>query len=253
MSYFGRNIKKIRTAKKISQTAFADLFNLKRGSIGAYEEGRAEAKIDTIIEIAAHFKLTMDQLLCKELTLNEIYHISEINQRFEKSILQNDNESLIPLVTAKDRTEFIKKFDNQTFLQGLKSIQLNNVKAHSVAFELISIDLPNEKTALMQGDIIIAEPIDKKELESYLVNTNFIILENDRFHLVELHLNGNQISFKSMNQEFSTILVKYDDIQAIYKPIQLITKKIQFKSVIASNLFSIETKLDKILKSKGLL
>jgi transcriptional regulator with XRE-family HTH domain len=52
MSYFGRNIRKIRAAKNISQSSFADLFKLTRASIGAYEEGRAEAKIDTIIEIA---------------------------------------------------------------------------------------------------------------------------------------------------------------------------------------------------------
>lgn len=81
MSYFGKNIRKIRNAKKISQTAFADLFNLKRGSIGAYEEGRAEAKIDTVIEIADYFQLTLDQLLRKELTINEIYHIQERSRK----------------------------------------------------------------------------------------------------------------------------------------------------------------------------
>ncbi|NJO92287.1 MAG: helix-turn-helix transcriptional regulator [Chloroflexia bacterium] len=85
MSYFGRNIRKIRNAKKISQTAFADLFHLKRGSIGAYEEGRAEAKIDTIIEIADYFRLSLDQLLRKELTINEIYHIQERSRKIAET------------------------------------------------------------------------------------------------------------------------------------------------------------------------
>ncbi len=76
MSYFGKNIRKIRNAKKISQAAFADLFNLTRASIGAYEEGRAEAKIDTIIEIANYYDLSLDKLLKEELTLNDIYHIN---------------------------------------------------------------------------------------------------------------------------------------------------------------------------------
>ncbi len=84
MSYFGRNIRKIRNAKKISQSVFADLFNLKRGSIGAYEEGRAEAKIDTIIEIADYFQLSLDQLLRKELTINEIYHIQERSRKIDE-------------------------------------------------------------------------------------------------------------------------------------------------------------------------
>ncbi len=77
MSYFGRNIRKIRNAKNISQTEFAKIFNLKRSSIGAYEEGRAEAKIDTIIAIADYFEISIDSLLVKELTLNEIFHLSK--------------------------------------------------------------------------------------------------------------------------------------------------------------------------------
>ena len=77
MSYFGLNIKKIRAAKKLSQTEFAKIFDLTRAAVGAYEEGRAEAKIDTLIKIADYFKLTLDQLLRKELTINEIFHFRD--------------------------------------------------------------------------------------------------------------------------------------------------------------------------------
>ena len=61
----------------MTQTEFAELFNLKRTALGSYEEGRAEAKIDTIIKIADHFKLSLDQLLKKELTINEIFHFRD--------------------------------------------------------------------------------------------------------------------------------------------------------------------------------
>ncbi len=77
MSCFGNNIRKIRIAKKMTQTEFAELFNLKRTAVGSYEEGRAEAKVDTIIKIADHFKLSLDQLLRKELTINEIFHFND--------------------------------------------------------------------------------------------------------------------------------------------------------------------------------
>ena len=74
MSYFGKNIRKIRITKKLTQTEFAELFDLKRTAVGSYEEGRAEAKIATVIKIADYFKLSLDQLLRKELTINEIFH-----------------------------------------------------------------------------------------------------------------------------------------------------------------------------------
>lgn len=66
----------------MTQTEFAKLFELKRTALGSYEEGRAEAKLDTIIKIADHFKLSLDQLLRKELTINEIFHFK--NNYLEK-------------------------------------------------------------------------------------------------------------------------------------------------------------------------
>ncbi len=84
MSYFGKNIRKIRISKKMTQSEFAHLFNLKRTALGSYEEGRAEAKIDTVIKIADYFKLSLDDLLRKELTINEIFHFKKELVSFNK-------------------------------------------------------------------------------------------------------------------------------------------------------------------------
>ena len=72
MSLIGQNIRKIRSVKSLSQQGFADLFKITRASVGAYEEGRAEPKTDTSILIARHFKLTLDQLITKDLSVNNI-------------------------------------------------------------------------------------------------------------------------------------------------------------------------------------
>ena len=74
MSHVGKNIRKLRTVKKLSQAAFAELFGLARPSVGAYEEGRSEPKMETLIQIAQHFGLSVDLLLTKELTVNELYN-----------------------------------------------------------------------------------------------------------------------------------------------------------------------------------
>ncbi len=104
MSYFGKNVRKIRNAKKISQSAFAELFDLTRASIGAYEEGRAEAKIDTVIEIANYFDVSLDQLLKKELTINEIFHIHERMKHLSAQ--------------SKQINELKQNFDNQEINRG---------------------------------------------------------------------------------------------------------------------------------------
>jgi transcriptional regulator with XRE-family HTH domain len=91
MSIFGNNIKKIRILRNMSQQEFGDLFDISRGSIGSYEEDRAEPKIDTVIKIAAHFKLSIDVLLTKELTINEL---SNFTNKISKLIDEPNNEKI---------------------------------------------------------------------------------------------------------------------------------------------------------------
>ncbi len=77
MSYIGKNIRKIRISKKMTQTEFAELFDLKRTAVGSYEEGRAEPKIETLIKIADYFNLSLDSLLRQEISINEIFHFRD--------------------------------------------------------------------------------------------------------------------------------------------------------------------------------
>ncbi len=249
MSYFGRNIKKIRTAKKISQTGFADLFNLKRGSIGAYEEGRAEAKIDTVIEIAEFYKLSVDQLLRKELTINEIYHISEKSQKFEKSYKQISLDNSIPYVKEKDRIEFIQKFNNQTYLQGLQSIRLPNLKSASIAFEYTGSEMITNCVGIKHGDVIVAEPFDLGNLANDSIKPIFIIIEGDKFHIGRIFTDGEFISLKYDNPNYMDISINKVNIKVIWKANQLIINQFDKVPDLELRLQNIEKKIDKILNS----
>lgn len=72
MLKIGTNIKKIRTAKNLSQQAFADLFELTRGNISSYEESRAEPKLESVIKIANYFCIPLNKFVSEVLTVNEI-------------------------------------------------------------------------------------------------------------------------------------------------------------------------------------
>ncbi len=108
MSNIGKNIRKIRTTKGLSQSAFAELFGLTRASIGAYEEGRAEPKLDAIVQIAKHFSFTLDKILMDEVTVNEIYQF-ELPSDVElsgvstaQSVQSQDEGNGIPLVLSTE-------------------------------------------------------------------------------------------------------------------------------------------------------
>lgn len=85
MSVFGKNVKKIRMLHNLSQQEFGELFNVSRGSVGSYEEGRAEPKIDTAIKIAKHFNVSLDVLLTKTYKENALPFEEEISISFEES------------------------------------------------------------------------------------------------------------------------------------------------------------------------
>jgi transcriptional regulator with XRE-family HTH domain len=97
MTFFGTNIKKIRQIKGLSQNSFAELLELNRGVISSYEDGRAEPKIETVLRIAEYFKIPMNDLLSKALTVNQLANFSDFEtivpqiskNEEKKEILQN--------------------------------------------------------------------------------------------------------------------------------------------------------------------
>jgi transcriptional regulator with XRE-family HTH domain len=253
MSHFGRNIKKIRTAKKISQTAFADLFNLKRGSIGAYEEGRAEAKIDTIVEIAAFFKLSIEQFVCKDLTFNEIYHITEKSQKFIDTNLQKKSEAAVPFVSLQVRSEFISKFNDQNYLSGLQSLSIPNINPKSIAFELADFDFDPLNYFIRHGDIVIALPMLNISKEIFSFNQNFLIIENNQIHLVRSASDGRNLEFRPFKPNKKNYTIKEKGIEAIYSINQFIISKSDLEINFHNQWQTIEDKLDKIIKFNGII
>lgn len=130
---FGKNIKKIRAIKKMSQTAFAELFDIKRSSIGAYEEGRAEPKLEVIIRIAEYFRISVDHLVNGEVKVNELVQNNAIDAYLTSGSVVStvvDFESVsIPLVSIAELTSIkgsdISFSNNKTIcLPGLVKGQL---------------------------------------------------------------------------------------------------------------------------------
>lgn len=150
MSFFGTNIKKIRQVKGLSQKTFAELLDLNRGVISSYEEGRAEPKIETILKVATHFNLELDQLLTEDLHENQLTGISGVNQLM---LFPEPEEETIPPKTNNAQ--------NSVILQKI----------------LASVDLVYEFTTEKQllspyhyGDILFLNKADlKKDLPHYVL------------------------------------------------------------------------------------
>jgi len=159
MSLIGKNIRKIRTVKKLSQADFAQLFNLARPSVGAYEEGRSEPKIETLIQIAQYFSISIDALLTKELTINELYQFDIFSKtKAAPPVSSQVIEADIYYIAREFHLEYIVQKDNKDFLNQLPVIKLPIAQKDKLrAFENYEPYMYYNGTGIHPGDILIGK------------------------------------------------------------------------------------------------
>lgn len=178
MSFFGKNIKAIRKLNSYSQQEFGALFDIKRGTLGAYEEGRSEPKIDTIIKVAHHFNLSIDLLLTRELTKNEL-----------SEYLQNGNEvsndrSLhysIPCLGVQQIPMMIKNQCNPSYQETLPFLNLPYpIQGKFLGLIIDEVELLRHDLDFYPSDILIGEYVDLRDT-SYMEDETiaFAFLEDE--------------------------------------------------------------------------
>lgn len=162
MSKIGKNIRKIRFVKQLSQAGFAQIFNLARPSVGAYEEGRSEPKIDTVIQIAQYFGISVDSLLTKELTINDLYRFDSLKSQIRNEVPGSSKpvkqESGYPamLVWLDRHPEYIHKYRSSDFIDSLPTFRfpwITSVNARAFEFEGESMSF--EHHGILPGDLVI--------------------------------------------------------------------------------------------------
>ena len=157
----------------MSQASFAQLFNLARPSVGAYEEGRSEPKIDTLVQMAQHFGVSIDALLTKELTINELYRSDIFKQNYQKGdilikVAEPEAPVLRPgdvaLVKASDVTAYAHQHNKPEYQQQLPRLELvPSGKGIVRAFEVTG----SEMVPMLQPEnIVITTSIDITQLEN---------------------------------------------------------------------------------------
>jgi len=246
MTNFGKNIRKIRTVKKLSQSAFADLFKLKRASVGAYEEGRSEAKIDTVVEIAKYFSLSLEQLIVKELTVNEITHFDPIKATLKKA--KNGNISYeIKLINLANAKNYIKNNSDSIFLNSLCTLSLPNINPDMISFEHSDNEMINGENGIFKGDLLVCKKVVdfKKEL---ILDTVFVFVLKNEILVRRLVSFDSEIVVKSDVLEFSIHAFDIAEVIEIWAIEYIVTKKIA-SPLLNNRLNSIENKLEQLLQS----
>ena len=180
-SFIGENIRRIRQTKNISQAEFATLFGLGRPAVGAYEEGRSEPKIDSIIKMSKYFSISIDALLTKQLTVAEIYSFDRLNKKLDlvhgKKNLKSGSEG-IPMVRITQNLDYVIRHNDPEFIQSLEKVHSHLNVTNLRVFEMKGNDMDNQGHGLNPGDFLFCSKLDLKKVKE-VKNEVMVVITDD--------------------------------------------------------------------------
>ncbi|WP_010228158.1 helix-turn-helix domain-containing protein [Gillisia marina] len=251
MSCFGKNIRKIRTVKTLSQQSFAELFDLKRGTLGAYEEGRSEPKIETIIKIANYFSIPIDDLLTKELTVNSLLKFKgEIPEDQEELI--KEQFATIPCITPKNNSDYITYFGKAHFIKSMPCLQLPiNIEKSFRGYTVNSLEMSNNDKGLFPKDIVIGEFVPKKVYKKINNGVLVLVLADKQLILRRLFITDETLVLRADHKNVEELSFNLKDIKEMWRIRYIFYHRIpEVTDGIEDKLLFLEQEFEKLKSSR---
>ncbi len=252
MSFIGKNIKKIRAVKKVSQISFSELFKLSRTSVGSYEEGRAEPKIDTIIQIANHFGIAIDLLLTKELTINDLYHFDVFKVEKDSRLppVINNPVNLLPVISLDSRLEYIVKYKDKKYIATLPTITSPfKVNLNFKAFEHQGSEMEYQNIGIHHGDTLIASPVDKSTEGIFKKNEIYLIVLEDKITVKRLiDTQEDFLTFSLDNPHYQDEKINTEKIKELYQVLGVFTTKLYNPTLFKDRISILEDQVQYLMK-----
>jgi len=214
MSKAGLNLKYLRKLRGWTQEEFAQKLDIKRSLIGAYEEERADPRLDVLEIIADMFKLSLDELLLKDLSSVESTGSYLQKRRLLKTSLAADR-NLIHFVPVKAAAGYLTSYADTEFIDELNTFTLPMLSGgHYRAFEIIG----DSMLPTPSGSIIVGEKVesidDVKNGMAYIV-----VSKNEGIVYKRIQKNSKnktKITLESDNPSFQPYQINTADIVELW-------------------------------------
>jgi transcriptional regulator with XRE-family HTH domain len=220
MSYAGKNLKHLRKLRGWTQEEFAHKLKIKRSLVGAYEEERAEPRLDVLENLCSIFKLSLDELLLKDLSSLKKGG-TYVDKRRQLKMQGDINE--IQFVPVKATAGYLAGYADPEFIDELNTFTLPMLAPGEYrAFEIVGDSmLPTPSGSVIVGERVTAMD-DIKANNTYIVvskNEGIVykrIMKNNRYK--------NKLTLISDNPQYEPYNVNPDDILEVWKAQMIITK-----------------------------
>ncbi|HMZ45899.1 MAG TPA: LexA family transcriptional regulator [Chitinophagaceae bacterium] len=221
MSYAGKNLRYLRKLKNWTQEEFANRLQIKRSLLGAYEEERAEPKLEVLELVSGIFKLSLEELLLKELT-NDNSATSYLEQRRKLKNLQSSN-GLIHFVPFKAAAGYLNGYADANFIDELNTFTLPMLTSGEYrAFEIIG----DSMMPTPSGSVIVGEKVEQLD-DVKNSNTYVLLSKSDGIVYKRLIKNTkpkNTLTLVSDNPVYEPYQMQAQDVLEVWKAVYILQK-----------------------------
>ena len=219
MSQAGQNLKYLRKLRGWTQEEFAAKLGIKRSLIGAYEEERADPRLDVLEIVGDIFKLSMDELLLKDVSNTGNSFLAKRRQQKMMSAERN----LIHFVPVKAAAGYLAGYADSEFIDELNTFTLPMLAGGNYrAFEIIG----DSMMPTPSGSIIVGEKIDStediKNDQAYIVVSRNEGIVYKR--LVKNNRAKNKLTLVSDNPQYQPYQINAEDIVELWMAQMVISK-----------------------------
>lgn len=243
MAIANRNLKYLRKLRGWTQQEFADKLGIKRSLIGAYEEERAEPRIDVLEIVCDIFKLTLDDVLRKDLSESKSNYLAR-----RRAMKMAEGRAEIPFVPVKAAAGYLAGYADTEFVDELNTFTLPMLSGGNYrAFEIIG----DSMLPTPSGSIIVGEKVDSLE-ELRSSNTYIVVSRNEGIVYKRVEKNGrsrNKLSMISDNPAYPPYQLNAEDVLEIWQAQVVISKAGQTQRWDINQIASMVTNLNQQVNS----
>lgn len=218
MAISNQNLKYLRKLRGWTQEEFANKLGIKRSLLGAYEEERAEPRIDVLELVCDIFKLTLDEILRKDLSDNKSNYLAK--RRAMKLVAGRPD---IPFVPVKAAAGYLAGYADPEFVDELNTFTLPMLAGGNYrAFEIIG----DSMLPTPSGSVIVGEKVEN--LDSLKNDSPCIVVSrNEGIVYKRIQKNGrskNKLTLVSDNPIYHPYTVNAEDVLEMWQAQMVISR-----------------------------
>lgn len=220
MSIANKNLKYLRKQRGWTQEEFANRLHIKRSLVGAYDEERAEPRIDILEIVCDLFKLSLDDILRRDLSDAKSGYLAK-----RRAMKMSSGPASIPFVPVKAAAGYLAGYADQDFVDELNTFTLPMISGGDYrAFEIIG----DSMLPTPSGSVIVGEKIEN--IDTLKSNSPCILISRNEGIVYKRVVKNNKVKNKltlvSDNPAFHPYNMNAEDILEMWQA-QLVISKIK--------------------------